>query len=134
MDTALVFERRSTCDRNHVGAVIAREGRIIATGYNGAPAGLAHCVHVTSPARRMALPGERGCDIAIHAEANAIAYAARHGVSVEGATIFTTLSPCHPCSQLIVAAGLGRVVYRRAYRLTTGLEVLTAAGLTVDQG
>lgn len=134
MAIAHVWADRSTCDRNHVGAVIAKDGRHIGSGYNGAPAGMPHCVHDAFPAGppfRAQL--REGCKIAIHAEANAIAYCARDGISVAGATIYSTLSPCYPCSQLILAAGLVRVVYVREYRDTAGIDLLRNAGLTVDR-
>lgn len=144
MGTATLWEERSTCSRNHVGAVIARDGRTISTGYNGAPAGMPHCDHgsYAPPHYRRATPAivpslptsatDRGCRIAIHAEANALAYAARHGVSVELATIYTTMSPCYDCAKLIIAAGLQRVVFNRSYRDPAGIDLLRDAGLTVD--
>jgi dCMP deaminase len=145
MAIATIWEDRSTCSRNHVGAVIAKDGRHIGSGYNGAPAGMPHCEHEVftfKPGNPLAEPGfplgsrwppvEPGCKIAIHAEANAIAYSARDGISIKGATIYTTLSPCYACSQLIIAAGLARVVYNRRYRDTVGLDLLRAAGLKVD--
>jgi dCMP deaminase len=150
LSIAHAFQARSTCDRNQVGAVIAREGRIISTGYNGAPAGMPHCDHTylqvgqiigrssnlglmieRDIAGRMT-PSVRGCVVAIHAETNAIAYAARHGVLVEGATLYTTLSPCYACAQLIVAAGLTRVMYGRPYRDPAGTQFLIDAGVTVE--
>ena len=144
MTIAHAWEARSTCRRNHVGAVISKDGRHIGSGYNGAPSGMPHCVHrdtVLHPATALApsnillptAPYDRGCKEAIHAEANALAYCARHGVSVEGATIYTTLSPCYPCSQLVIAAGLARVVYTRSYRDPAGVDLLRRAGLTVDK-
>lgn len=138
LGTAGLFETRSTCDRNHVGVVIAKDNRIISTGYNGAPAGLPHCDHTyretsrTVPGYALGASSQRGCTIAIHAEANAIAYAARHGTSVEGATLYTTLSPCWPCAQLIISAGLVRVVYGRRYRDPAGIELLVSANLEVE--
>lgn len=149
MQTALAFQERSTCSRNQVGAVIALTGRIISTGYNGAPAGMAHCDHTYAGAYDMIRPRPleqnllrdliadktkiKGCQTAIHAEANAIAYAARHGMSLENTTIYTTLSPCFACAQLIVAAGLARVVYLRTYRDRSGVDLLTQADVIVDQ-
>lgn len=148
MALAAVWEDRSTCDRNHVGCVIARDGRAIGSGYNGAPAGLPHCDHpgwtFDSISRPPGIPlgtrwpsgalplYEKGCKTAVHAEANAIAYAARHGVSVQDATLYTTLSPCYACSQLILSAGLARVVFNRTYRDSTGIQLLRSAGLIVD--
>lgn len=146
MGTALLWEARSTCDRNHVGCVIAKDGRTIGTGYNGAPAGMPHCEHQNELAlyvpfrlRPVGVPDlpesplTRGCRVTIHAEANAIAYAARHGVSLEGATAYTTLSPCYDCSKLMIAAGLTRVVFNRSYRDPAGIDLLRTAGLTVDK-
>lgn len=148
MAIATIWEDRSTCSRNHVGAVLAKDGRHIGSGYNGAPAGLPHCEHPVTTFEPVnwgrkppdvpgwplgaVPPDSEGCKIAIHAEANAIAYSARDGISLVGATIYTTLSPCYACSQLIIAAGLDRVVYNRRYRNTTGLGLLHAAGLKVD--
>jgi dCMP deaminase len=145
MAVATVWQDRSTCSRNHVGVVIAKSGRAVSTGYNGSPAGLPHCEHNTyhlplerptmrvSPVTPIPESGmDRGCHESIHAEANALAYAARHGTSVEGATLYTTLSPCYPCSQLIIAAGLARVVFDRSYRDPAGIDLLRRAGVVVD--
>lgn len=147
METARLWALRSTCDRMHVGAVVSLGGRTIGSGYNGAPAGIEHCDHDISyqptiqPVERWArrvspiLPVRsiNGCRAAIHAETNAIAYAARHGVAVAGATLYTTLSPCYSCAQLLIAAGLHRVVYDREYRDKSGVEYLRTAGLIVEQ-
>jgi dCMP deaminase len=143
MATATIWADRSTCSRNHVGVVIARGGRAIMSGYNGAPSGMPHCEHeaptLTMP-KRATPPGipllptsslDRGCRIAIHAEANALAYAAREGVSVAGATLYTTLSPCYACSQLIIAAGLVRICFDRSYRDPAGIDLLQRAGVVV---
>lgn len=135
---ASAWEERSTCSRNHVGAIIAKDGRTLGSGYNGAPAGLPHCEHtpiemnLSSFSRFAQKHSQEGCKVSIHAEANAIAYCARNGVSIDGATIYTTLSPCYACSQLIIAAGLTRVVYGRSYRDLAGLNLLISAGLTVE--
>lgn len=142
MQSASLWEARSTCSRNQVGVVIAKDGRMLGSGYNGAPAGMPHCEH---PVHEVPLGGEplghrfvkqiaeRGCRIAVHAEANAIAYCARSGVAVEGATLYTTLSPCFACSQLIISAGLHRVVYGRAYRDPDGINLLVNAGVIVEK-
>lgn len=144
MALAYIWEDRSTCSRNHVGVVIAKDGRTLGSGYNGAPAGMPHCEHLVieypltprqiSPVPPIPVAGpDRGCKEAIHAEANALAYCARDGISVQGATIYTTLSPCYACSQLIIAAGLARVVFNRSYRDPAGIDLLRRAGLTVDK-
>lgn len=138
MDMADLFADRSTCSRNHVGAVVAQAGRILVTGYNGAPAGMDHCNHdctcdldyiekfdVHSPS----CPAELPCRVSVHAEANAIAYAARYGIILRGTTLYTTLSPCYGCAQLIINTGIKVVWYRETYRDTEGIELLKQAGL-----
>lgn len=146
MAVAATISQRSTCHRyvpeSHIGAVIAHSGRIISTGYNGAPAGMPHCqhpgTHIDSSDSTLPdlssifRPLARGCTIAIHAEANAIAYAARNGTPIGGATLYITLSPCQPCAQLIIAAGLTRVVYGRPYRDRSGLKLLDSAGVILE--
>ena len=153
MRVADVYENESTCDRNHVGAVIAIEGRVIGTGYNGAPAGMPHCDHTctcpkVNPAtgRRIVrmlntpgqhdndCPAESACRVAVHAEANAIAFCAKHGLPTNGATLYTTLSPCYPCAQLIINAGVVRVVFDRGYRDVSGIHLLYDAGVSVVIG
>jgi len=145
MNTALLWAERSTCERAHVGAVIAIDGRTISTGYNGAPAGLPHCNHHVYHAAEgvghgdldpcpLALPTCRDvaaatCPRAVHAEANAIAFAARHGVALLGSTIYTTHAPCVPCAQLIINSGIKEVVYLNDYRITDGRKLLDKVGI-----
>lgn len=123
MQHALLVAQRSTCSRLQVGAIIARNGRILSSGYNGAPAGMPHCHHDLIDANP--------CTVAVHAEANAIAFAARHGTWVDGADLYTTDSPCLTCAQLIVNAGIATVHYHRPYRLTLGLDLLDHANVEV---
>lgn len=142
MDCALVWAGRSTCGRSQVGVVIASEdNRILVTGYNGAPAGMPHCHHtctcgLSAPYPRVKLHEDgchftRPCETAVHAEANAIAYAARCGIRVGDATLYTTFSPCLKCAQLIVNAGIIKVVYLAEYRIIDGLDLLATAGVDV---
>jgi dCMP deaminase len=124
LDTLMVvaeaFAARSTCDRLHVGAVFAQAGRIVATGYNGAPAGIGHC-----PAG----PHDGPCRTAVHAEQNAVAFAARNGVSLDQSTLVTTHMPCLNCSLMVVNAGIMGVIYRHAFRDTSGVELLNEVGI-----
>lgn len=122
MEMAGVVAKRSTCSRASVGVVIARAGRPLVTGYNGAPAGMDHCNHVD----------DTPCFIAVHAEANAIAYAARWGIRLQGATLYTTLVPCLPCAQVVVNSGIDRVVYSKYYRKREGLDLLENAGIALE--
>ena len=101
---------RSTCDRKHVGAVIVRDRMILTTGYNGSIRGLPHCDDVGH------LMEEGHCVRTTHAEANALVQAARNGVSVDGAGIYVTASPCFGCFKLIANAGLTRIVFGEFYR------------------
>lgn len=119
---------RGSCSKLQVGAVIARDHRCISTGYNGAPAAVAHCVHTLDEDARIT------CERSVHAEANAIAYAARYGVSTEGCTLYVTHQPCINCSKLIINSGIRRVVYRFPYRLREGIDLLREVGITVEQG
>lgn len=121
----LVTALRSTCGRKSVGAVISKDGRIISSGYAGPPAGFPHC----NEACVVASSANGGCRRTIHAEANAIAYAARHGIATQGATLYCTDSPCETCAKQIISAGIIRVVYLTPYRDRTGLELLHAAGI-----
>jgi dCMP deaminase len=128
MAVAHEFAKLGTCDRLQVGAVIHRQGRVIISGYNGVPAGLPHCDHSrdTPPVGE-----ERGCQIAVHAEANTIAFAARHGLSVEGADMTVTHMPCVDCAKLIINAGLVSVTFQQLYRKLEGIELLTRARVRV---
>lgn len=111
---AQIVAERATCDRKSVGAVIAREGRILSTGYNGPSAGMPHCSSTSCDL-------SQSCVRSIHAEANAIAFAAKNGVSLEGSTLYLTLSPCVSCAQLIANSGIDRVVYLEKYRVPDGV-------------
>ena len=122
MDHARLVARRSTCSRLHVGAVASRDGRLLVSGYNGAPAGIPHCDHEASPG---------SCKRSVHAEANVIAYAARWGISLEGAELTTTHSPCLSCCQLLVNSGIRRVVFDEFFREEDGLDLLSEAGIIV---
>lgn len=126
MGVARLFADQSTCLRGHVGAVIVRDNRVIATGYNGAPAGMKHCADVGCD---LSAGDEAGCQRAIHAEANAIAYAARHGISTKDATLYCTAGPCLKCAQLIASSGIMAVIYEVPYRLPDGLDLIDAANI-----
>lgn len=125
MEVANAFSSRGTCRRARVGAAIARDGRVLVTGYNGPPAGLEHCDSICE--RRHT----DGCTVAVHAEGNAIAYAARYGISVTGAHLYSTHLPCLACSQLIINAGLASVTYLNDYRLQEGKMLLLIAGVDI---
>jgi dCMP deaminase len=110
MDIAAQVATRATCDRKHVGAVIVRDRTILSTGYNGSIRGMPHCDEVG----HMMENGH--CVATVHAEANAILQAAKNGVRIDGATLYTTASPCWPCFKLIANSGCVRIVYGEFYR------------------
>ena len=121
---AEIWAQNSYCKRRKVGALLVKDRTIISDGYNGTPSGFEHICEdengVTKP-------------YVLHAEANAITKVAKSGNSSEGATLFVTASPCAECAKLIIQAGISRVVYRDAYRLTDGIDLLKRAGIQVEQ-
>jgi dCMP deaminase len=121
MDIASVVARRSTCNRLSVGAVIALDARVISMGYNGPPSGIDHCQHDNGAP----------CDDSVHAEANAIVFAARHGLSTNGTCLYVTHMPCLRCAQLIINSGITVVVYHHDYRDVSGVRLMLDAGLEV---
>lgn len=125
MQIAEVVSRRSTCMRREIGAVIVKGKQIVSTGYNGSPAGHPHCAQVGC-AREDVPSGERSelCRAA-HAEQNAINFAARYGIPIEGATLYSTTYPCSWCAKSIVNAGIARVVYQDDYPDPLAKEILS---------
>lgn len=123
MNIARVVATRATCDRKHVGAVLVRDKTILSTGYNGSIRGLPHC----SESGHMMEDGH--CVATVHAEANAIIQAAKNGVAIEGASIYTTASPCWPCFKLIANAGCRRIVFGEFYRDTRIFEFAQRLGI-----
>ena len=125
--TSGIFSLRSTCPKGN-GAILAREGRIISTGFNGAPAGQPHCLEDGC------LEDSGGhCQRTIHAEVNTIAMAARYGISTEGSTLYCTTAPCPHCCKLLVNSGIIKVVYGKDYSDMSGVELLKACGIEVEQ-
>lgn len=127
MAIATVVATRATCDRKLVGAVIVKNRTILSTGYNGAPRGLPHCDDVGHELKEMGVDPETGlpkksCVRTAHAEANAVAQAARTGAAIEGATIYTTASPCYDCLKLILNAGITRIVCLEFYSSRYGMS------------
>lgn len=119
---ASVIAQRGTCSRLYVGAVAVRDGQLLAAGYNGAPAGMSHCVHTD----------DSPCTRAVHAEVNVIASAAKHGVCLNEAELFITHSPCLSCAGLIINAGIYAVHYRHEFRDMSGVRLLLEAGVEVS--
>ncbi len=127
MNIAKVVASRSTCDRKFVGAVIVRDKTILSTGYNGSIRKLEHCDEVGH------LMENGHCVATIHAEANAILQAAKNGVRIEGATIYTSASPCWPCFKMICNAGIVRICYGEFYRDHRIFEVAKKLKMKLDK-
>jgi dCMP deaminase len=161
MEVAHVVARRGTCSRAQVGVVFAREGRILATGYNGAPPGLPHCTHEVYYLSLEAINHETeeylfipdwvpqgvsagtyyydgrtvstspGCTVVSHAERNGIAFAAREGIRLGGSDAFCTHAPCLDCARALLGSGITSLTFQIPYRLTEGVELLRDAGILI---
>lgn len=131
MQMAQVVAGRSTCLRRQVGAVIVKDKQILSTGYNGSPSGLTHCVQTGCLRQKLGIPSGERTEIcrAVHAEQNALVQAAKHGVSISGSDIYTTLQPCVLCTKLIINAGIKRVFYAIPYPDKLALEMAAEANL-----
>jgi dCMP deaminase len=123
MNIARQAATRSTCDRKHVGAVIVRDRTILSTGYNGSIRGMPHCDEVGH------WMDDGHCVATVHAEANAIIQAAKNGVRIEDAEIYTTASPCWNCFKLIANAGIKTIYYGEFYRDDRSIEVAGQLGI-----
>lgn len=123
MAIARVVASRSTCDRKFVGAVIVRDKTILSTGYNGSIRGMPHCTEIGH------IMEDGHCIATIHAETNAIVQAAKNGVSIDGAAIYVTASPCWSCFKMIANSGIRRVVYGEFYRDARIFDVAARLGL-----
>ena len=135
INIAKLVSTRSTCLRRNVGAVIVKDRQVLATGYNGAPSGVKHCEDTGCLREKLAVPsGERHelCR-ALHAEQNAFLQAAKHGVSLKGATIYITTQPCSICAKMIINAGVERIVFEGDYPDPFAVELLDESGVTLER-
>lgn len=127
---------RGTCDRGKSGCVIAKNKRIISTGYVGAPAGCKHCDelgHEMHTVKKEDGTESRHCIRTSHAEENAIIQAARSGVSTEGATLYCKMSPCYTCAKMIINSGIVRVVALKDYHASKrSKEIFAESGIQFD--
>lgn len=133
MAIAELVSTRSTCLRRAVGAVLVKDRRILATGYNGAPSGLRHCLEVGCLREEKNVPSGERHELCrgLHAEQNAIIQAALHGVSTDGATIYCTNHPCTICAKMIVNAGITSVVIKDSYADELAEEILREGEVAV---
>ena len=136
LNIAKAVAARSTCLRRQYGAVIVADDEIIATGYNGAPAGVSTCVERGECLRKkLGIPSGTRHEMcyAVHAEQNAIIQAAKLGVNIDGSTLYCTHQPCILCAKMIVNAGIMRVVYHSGYPDDFALDIFKEAGVLVER-
>jgi len=123
METATLVSKRSSCLKLQVGAVAVLDNRVIASGYNGVLPGFEPTTGYD----------EDGNTRTVHAEANLIAYCARKGIALEGATIYVTVTPCRKCAELLIQAKVDKIIYKDEYRSTDGLDLLTQCLINTEQ-
>jgi len=118
MDIAHLVSERSTCMRRKVGAVMVKNRAILATGYNGAPAGIPHCSETGCLRHQLNVPSGEKHELCrgLHAEQNAIIQAAVHGISIKGATLYCTNHPCSICAKMLINAGIEMIFYEEGYQ------------------
>ena len=133
MDIACLVAQRSTCLRRKVGAIAVLDRRILATGYNGAPSGVPHCLEVGCLRQQMGIPSGQRHEICrgIHAEQNVIIQAAVHGISLRGAEIFCTTQPCIICAKMLINCGVKKIWIAEGYPDELSEKMLAEAGVEV---
>ena len=135
MNITRLVAKRATCLRRQVGAVLVMDKRLLATGYNGAPSGLAHCLEVGCLREKNKIPSGERHELCrgLHAEQNAIIQAAFHGIRIQGATLYCTNLPCVICTKMIINAGIKEVIYESGYADDLSREMLLEARIPVRQ-
>ncbi len=133
MKIAHLVAERSTCLRRKVGAVLVKDKRILATGYNGAPSGLAHCLDIGCLRQKNNVPSGQRHELCrgVHAEQNCLCQAAKYGISVEGATIYCTNFPCVICAKMLINAGIKKICYAEGYPDELSKQMLEEAKIVL---
>ena len=131
MDIAKLVAKRSTCLRRFVGAVLVKDKNILATGYNGVPSGITHCSESGCLRERLKIPSGERHELCrgLHAEQNAIIQAAKHGVNIDGSTLYCTTAPCVICAKMLINAGIKQIVYMEGYPDELSSAMLKEAGI-----
>lgn len=124
---------RSTCRRRKVGAILVKDKRIIATGYNGGPTGLAHCLEIGCLREQLGIPSGQQHELCrgVHAEQNAIIQAARYGVHTDGSVLYCTTQPCVQCTKMLLNAGVTEIIFSEGYPDGLALQLLQESGIKV---
>lgn len=135
MDITHLVAKRSTCLRRHVGAILVKDKKILATGYNGAPSRLDHCLDIGCLRQQLNIPSGERHELCrgLHAEQNAIIQAAYHGVAIRGAILYCTNHPCIICSKMIINSGIDRIVYEEGYADELASGMLKESGIKVEK-
>ena len=135
MGITKMVAKRSTCLRRQVGAVLVKDKRILATGYNGAPAGLKHCEETSCLRKDSSIPSGERHELCrgLHAEQNAIIQAAYHGINIGGSTLYCTNKPCVICSKMLINAGIEQLFYEAGYDDPLADQMLAEAGIAVTR-
>jgi len=133
IDITRLVATRSTCLRRGVGALLVKDRNILATGYNGAPSGISHCSKTGCLREQLNVPSGERHELCrgLHAEQNAIIQAARHGINIDGATLYCTTMPCVICTKMLINAGIKRVVYYEGYADSLAREMIAESGIEV---
>lgn len=133
MRIAMLAATRSTCLRRQVGAVIVKSKKVLATGYNGSPSGLKHCLDIGCLREELGIPSGQRHELcrAIHAEQNAIIQAATSGISIEGSILYSTTFPCILCAKMLINAGIREIYITEGYPDDLSRQMLDEAGVEV---
>jgi len=131
IEAAHLVSKRSTCLRRKVGAVAVKDKRILATGYNGSPSGLAHCLDIGCVREKLGVPSGQRQELcrALHAEQNIIIQALIHRVDLSGASVYLTNQPCVICSKMLIGAGVKEIVFSEGYPDELAVRMLKEAGI-----
>ncbi len=138
MELAVNLAKRSHCIKQHVGAVLTKDTRIISIGYNGPPSGTSNC-DIEWPEEGCPRDSKGSCSLALHAEQNAILYAVKNKTDVEGSTLYITLSPCIACARIIYTMKIEKIIYLNSYAKYKGIakdegvDFLRQFGLSVER-
>jgi dCMP deaminase len=135
MEITRLVAKRSTCLRRAVGAILVMDKRILATGYNGAPSGLAHCAETGCLRETQRIPSGERHELCrgLHAEQNAIIQAAYHGIRIQGSTLYCTTHPCAICAKMIINAGIRAIFYESGYEDGLARQMLKEARVPLRQ-
>jgi len=135
MDITHLVAKRSTCIRRQVGAILVKDKRVLATGYNGAPSGIAHCIDIGCLREKNKVPSGERHELCrgSHAEQNAIVQAATYGIPIKDAILFCTNLPCSICIKMIINAGIKTIFYEEGYPDNLSEELIREAGITLTK-